>query len=51
MKKKNKLFIAEEGRWVLIHGACTKVGKLSSKVFASNNYSLILVDTDLSKLQ
>ena len=52
--KKNKLLAKRESKdkeWVLVYGACTKVGKLTAKVFAQVGCSLLLVDADLSKLQ
>lgn len=52
LRRKSSLLARQKGdTFVLIYGACTKLGKLTAKVFASYNYSLVLVDRDLSKLQ
>jgi len=52
MKRKSKLLAPQTSeRWVIIYGACTRVGKMTAKVMASKNYSLILIDQSLSKLQ
>ena len=37
--------------WVLVNGSCTSIGQMATKIFAKAGYSLILVDSSLSKLQ
>ena len=52
MKRKSKLLRNQTtDTWVMIYGACTKVGKLTAKNFAKFNYKLILVDSNIAKLQ
>jgi FlaA1/EpsC-like NDP-sugar epimerase len=52
IRRKSKLLSKQTNeKWVLINGACTKVGKFTAKILAARNYSLILVDQNLSKLQ
>ena len=36
---------------MIVYGACNKIGSLVAKVFAQYGFSLILVDSNLSKLQ
>jgi hypothetical protein len=51
MKRKSKLLQPQTtDTWVMIYGACNKVGKLTAKNFAKFNYKLILIDPNIAKL-
>jgi hypothetical protein len=36
--------------YVIIYGACSHMGKITSNLFIKYNYSLIMIDADLQKL-
>ena len=38
-------------KWVLVYGACSHLGRLTAKVFANHEYGLMLIDSNLTKLQ
>jgi short-subunit dehydrogenase len=37
--------------WAVIYGATTEVGKLAAKVMFKHGYHVLLIDSNLSKLQ
>lgn len=43
--------IANNKRWVIIYGATNNIGQCMARVVAKHGYSIVLVDSNLDKLQ
>mmetsp|Transcript_29885 Transcript_29885/g.22147 ORF Transcript_29885/g.22147 Transcript_29885/m.22147 type:complete len:171 (-) Transcript_29885:264-776(-) len=42
---------SNKSKWVVIYGAATSIGRQAALIFARHGYSLVLIDSNLSKLQ